>query len=78
MLQIRQEIHPLHIGKKEPPVPDLAELFVVSIIQDPVIFSNGIAEKEVGFLQCDTDVRLKSPISHDLPEGQHTRVAGLS
>ena len=54
VLQIRQGAHPLHVGKKEPLVPDLAEPFVVSVIQDSVAFSNGIAEKEVEFFKCDT------------------------
>jgi len=57
---------PHYVGKKEPPIPDLTEPFIVSVIQDHVVFINGITEKEVGFLQCDTGVRLKSPIGHDL------------
>ena len=47
VLQILQGVHPLHVGKKEPPVPDLVEPFVISVIEDPIILSNGIAKKEV-------------------------------
>jgi len=58
----------------KPPIPDLAELFVVSIIQDLIVLSDGITEKEIGFFQCDMGVGLEQPMGYNLSEGQHIRV----
>ena len=46
MLKVGQGIHHLHIGKKEPPVPYLTEPLIISIVQNPIIFVNGVTKEE--------------------------------
>jgi len=50
ILKIGQWIHPLHVRKEEPPIPYLAELLIISVIQNPVILLNGVTKEEACFL----------------------------
>ena len=46
MLKIGQEIHPVHIGKKELHIPYLTKPLIISVMQSPIILVEVITKEE--------------------------------